>query len=367
MTDDRPARTVREEQQPAGHEITELGTDLRRLQLPISMPGLGHVNCYLLDDERGVALVDPGLPGPTAWKGLRAGLRRAEVPLDAVHTVVVTHSHPDHFGAAGRLRSESGAEVITHQSFRLWWDTADEDADAVDSVARVGDNDALLDDPATARRTTGPGGPTPWGGSGFRLPWHRRLGFGLMRRGLLGRWFPTPEPTRRVAHETVLELGGREWRAVHTPGHTPDHLCLRDADGEVLISGDHVLPTITPHISGLTDDRDPLKEYFTSLDLVADRHDADLVLPAHGHPFSGLSERVAKIKEHHHERLQILREASTELGPATVGELMKRLFKERSWGPMAESETFAHLEHLRLAGEMTASRRPDGQLDYRLT
>ena len=44
---------------------------------------------------------------------------------------------------------------------------------------------------------------------------------------------------------------------------------------------------------------------------------------------------------------------------------MRVLFKERSWGDMAESETFAHLEHLRLGGEATASDR-DGVLVYRL-
>ena len=43
-----------------------------RSQLPISLPGLGHVNCYFLEDERGVAIVDPGLPGPQSWRALVA-------------------------------------------------------------------------------------------------------------------------------------------------------------------------------------------------------------------------------------------------------------------------------------------------------
>jgi hypothetical protein len=34
---------------------------------------------------------------------------------------------------------------------------------------------------------------------------------------------------------------------------------------------------------------------------------------------------------------------------------MRRLFQQRSWGPMAESETYAHLEHLRLLGKATVS------------
>jgi glyoxylase-like metal-dependent hydrolase (beta-lactamase superfamily II) len=57
---------------------------------------------------------------------------------------------------------------------------------------------------------------------------------------------------------------------------------------------------------------------------------------------------------------------SRDLGWASVGDLSKRLFKERSWGAMAESETFAHLEHLRLAGR-AETRRVGDTLQYELT
>ena len=46
----------------------------------------------------------------------------------------------------------------------------------------------------------------------------------------------------------------------------------------------------------------------------------------------------------------MIRETGSELGRATVEAFMQRLFKERSWGYMAASETYAHLEHLRLTG-----------------
>ena len=99
-----PTSALRQEQEPATTAVTEVGPGVLRLQLPISMPGLGHVNCYALEDDRGVALVDPGLPGPESWAALNARLAEADLPLRRVHTVVVTHSHPDHFGGAGRLR-----------------------------------------------------------------------------------------------------------------------------------------------------------------------------------------------------------------------------------------------------------------------
>ena len=55
-----------------------------------------------------------------------------------------------------------------------------------------------------------------------------------------------------------------------------------------------------------------------------------------------------------------------EIGRADVNSFMKRLFRERSWGDMAESETYAHLEHLRLEGKAEAHRNEQGRLVYEL-
>jgi hypothetical protein len=56
---------------------------------------------------------------------------------------------------------------------------------------------------------------------------------------------------------------------------------------------------------------------------------------------------------------------SREFGrPASVEQFSRRLFAPRSWGSMAESETYAHLEHLRIAGEAELSEDPSGILLY---
>ena len=44
--------------------------------------------------------------------------------------------------------------------------------------------------------------------------------------------------------------------------------------------------------------------------------------------------------------MELLREAGLAIGPATVPELSHEVFPKRHWGTMAESETFAHLEHM---------------------
>ena len=69
-----PSRPTRQEQEPASDVVTELAEGLYRLQLPVSMPGLGHVNCYALEDDRGLTLVDPGLPDQGTWEALGLSL-----------------------------------------------------------------------------------------------------------------------------------------------------------------------------------------------------------------------------------------------------------------------------------------------------
>jgi len=385
VTDVRPAKPRKQEQERASEEVVEVAPGIIRMQLPIWMPGLGHVNMYGLVDDRGIAVVDPGLPGPTSWKALKQRLRTAGYRVKDVHTVVVTHSHPDHFGAAGRIAREANADLIAHKAFVTWSlerryrkhgmtldqaVAAERQAAAISQSVDLGPeanaaafDDPLRDDPTMERQraSTPWGGDTPWGGSKHPMPpWRRRM---MIRA--LGLLFTPPDPNRRVGHGETVYLAGREWSVVHTPGHTLDHLCLWDPDQGILLCGDHVLPTITPHVSGVGEGADALRSYMATLDLVAGLDGVRLGLPAHGHPFDDVPGRVDAIKRHHFERMEKLRDAGTALGPATVKQLSHEVFPKRHWGVMAESETFAHLEHLARAGQ-AERRREDGALLYEI-
>src|SRR5580698_1512912 len=73
----------------ASPEIVEVAPGILRLQLPIDFTGLGHVNTYALEDDKGFTLVDPGLPGEESWKALRGRMDTAGIPLNRVHTIDV--------------------------------------------------------------------------------------------------------------------------------------------------------------------------------------------------------------------------------------------------------------------------------------
>jgi glyoxylase-like metal-dependent hydrolase (beta-lactamase superfamily II) len=364
---------MKQEQEPAKSEISEIAKDVLRLELDISMPGLGHVNCYALVDNDGVALVDPGLPGPSTYTTLVSRLKQAQLAVKDIHTVIVTHSHPDHFGGAARLAKESGAKVIGHSNFSFGpaphdhseasvddlaahEDSESEDFEAVEAVKKA---EVSTYEPAThIHKSKG----TPWGGESARPPMKMLLKWRFFQLIGKSKWYPTI--SHHVKDRDVLKLTGREWFVVHTPGHTEDHICLHDPENGLFLAGDHILPTITPHISGVTKRTDPLNAFFESLDRVAEIPDVKNVLPAHGHPFDDLAQRAVAIKEHHFERLDKLKTIGAELGPSTVTDYTHKLFRKRSWGAMAESETYAHLEHLRVAGDAECHENEDHKLIY---
>ena len=357
---------MKQEQEEARGDVTEVAPNVLRMELPISMPGLGHVNCYALLDAEGAALMDPGLPGPETQDVLIHRLAQAGLSETDVHTVIITHSHPDHFGCANWLQETGGARIVAYKSFgwgiglgppghehEVSLDDLRAQTDAVDPL----EPEESLEERWQRHRER----LSPWGGS--------PLGVSLEAReskvaAMMGSGGIFPEISHPVADGDVLTLGGREWFVRFTPGHTSDHFCLHSPELEILLSGDHVLPSITPHISGTGAHADPLKLYMEALDQVAALEHVSRVLPAHGHPFDNLAERTQAIKRHHIERLDHTKQIGAELGAASVEAYSQRLFPERSWGMMAESETYAHLEHLRHAREAERHFGEDGTLLY---
>jgi glyoxylase-like metal-dependent hydrolase (beta-lactamase superfamily II) len=332
---------VKQEQEEASDEVLEVAPGVLRLQLPIQLTGLRHVNCYALVDDDGATLVDPGHYGKEEWRTLRRRLETAGIPMSRVHTVVITHSHGDHFGGAPYLTEEAGPKIITHAAFHSRGD--DPNHRCTDPL-----HDHDVDESNRGEHGSFHPAP-PWDDAPHMPParsWRDRARVRKMRRRMSSM---VPHPHQRVRDGEVLRLANRDWVVRHTPGHTIDHICLHDPAEGVLLSGDHILPTITPHISALGSKADPLAAFFDSMRGVA-ALGVSQVLPAHGHPFQDLPARVEQVIAHHVERLDKLQTISHDLGWASVRDLSHELFAPRSWGHMAEDETFAHLEHLRLLG-----------------
>ncbi|TQS47141.1 MBL fold metallo-hydrolase [Cryptosporangium phraense] len=308
--------------------VEEVRPGLWSVPTPFPNNPLRYVLAYLVETRKGLALVDTGWHSDEAWDGLVAGVRQTGHELEDIDAVLITHFHGDHFGLASRVREVSGARVAMH--------TLDAKA-----IREFGSLRSFIDQDRA------------W----------------LIRRGVPDDQLPEmllpPSATDDEPHwdddavDVLLEDGdlpmgaGTPLRVLWTPGHTPGHICFAHTDHDVLLTGDHVLPRISPNISPnpLTES-DTLGEFLASLEKVG-QLDVGEVLPAHEYRFAGLPARVRQLLHHHDQRLaEILAALADDDGPSTAA-VAAQLTWSRPWEQnrgfirrSAIGETYAHLLHL---------------------
>jgi glyoxylase-like metal-dependent hydrolase (beta-lactamase superfamily II) len=132
----------------------------------------------------------------------------------------------------------------------------------------------------------------------------------------------------------------------------------------VLISGDQVLPTISPNVSVQAHEpnSDPLSSFLHSLDaLRAAVPPETFVLPSHNLPFRGLHTRIDALAAHHRARCaEIIAACRT---PQSAAQLLPVLFRrplDRHQMAFALGEALAHLHYLAGRGELVCERGGDG-------
>jgi glyoxylase-like metal-dependent hydrolase (beta-lactamase superfamily II) len=152
------------------------------------------------------------------------------------------------------------------------------------------------------------------------------------------------------------EVPGWDLTAIWTPGHSPGHLCFYESSRELMLSGDHVLPRITPNIPFHPQaGANPLGDYLASLDKL-EPYEVREVLPAHEYRFDDLRARLQELRNHHRDRfaeiIAILRE-----GPHTAWDIASHMKWSRQWDDIAGfmrraavGEAVSHLRVLEIDG-----------------
>ncbi|MGZ8178785.1 MBL fold metallo-hydrolase [Williamsia sp. SKLECPSW1] len=328
MTRSSPAWT-----EPGCHVVVD---GVHRIPLELPNDALRAVNVYVLETDRGIALVDGGWHLPTTHEELRSALSTVgRVPED-IHDVFVTHIHRDHYTFAVELRRRVGCRV--HLGIA--------EAPGLDAVARIASTV-----PETSLRQARRGGAPELADAVYRITVDEP--FDVTDWEHPDEWI-RPGP---------LALPGRHVEAVHTPGHTKGHMIFRDLDNSVCFTGDHVLPTITPSIGFELGDWDlPLEAFLASLGLVASDA-ADTIAPAHGPVGGRVDDRARALIEHHRRRfdeiLDIVEAADAELTGSTVARALRWTRRDRPFSDLdtmnrliALCETMAHLDVLAARGRV---------------
>ena len=227
--------------------VEEVSTGVYRIPLPLPLNVLRAVNIYAITGPDGIALIDAGWSLTEAFDALESGLAELGSGLADVTSVLCTHYHPDHYTLGVELRRRTGCNLVLGEDERPFMETIVEgdegEADFRTTLIRAG---VPADHLAELR--------PQWTAELYDYP------SGWLRDGDLPK------------------AGGRELRAVATPGHTRGHLCFADEDASLLFAGDHVLPHITPALGfAVIDGHEPLADYLDSLRRVRQRPEAMLL------------------------------------------------------------------------------------------
>lgn len=194
---------------------------------------------------------------------------------------------------------------------------------------------------------------------------------GALRVGYAARDGFVPEILARDGWR--LDTGTATLRAVHTPGHTSDHLCWLLEEGELLFSGDHVMDRVTVVISPPDGD---MSDYLASLRRVLSLDPAPrLIAPGHGRLLSDPDRVVSAVIEHRLAREGLVARALADAGEATPASLVPAVYRDvaPSLYPVAVRSLWAHLRKLArdgMADEVTGPASPsvageEGGVRYR--
>jgi glyoxylase-like metal-dependent hydrolase (beta-lactamase superfamily II) len=316
----------------------EVVPDIFLVKLPLPSE-LDHVNCYLLRGKTGWSVIDTGLNCQASNDVWENTFKYLGIKYGDIEKIFVTHLHPCHYGASGWLQALTGAPVYLSRT----------EIANVDKTWKKG-------------RTN-----VPVVGELFK---ENGMPHGLISEVLdkmadiLCAIQPHPALSPLPEGEK-LEMGGRWFEAVSTPGHSDGHVSFFSRDDGILISGDHLLPAASSSISlWPTSHPNPLELFLASLESVGGLS-VKLVLPGHGDAYEDCPGRVRELLDYYEKRLTGI--------PGMVGtgasayQICSRLFGADLPLPgtrLAITETLAHLAYLESKSRVS-SRLEGGIVTYR--
>ena len=320
--------------------------------IPVPIPNnpLVYTYCYGIADGSGLILIDPGWDGRDQYTALTSALESLGFSVANVHGIAITHYHRDHIGLVPALLHENpDMWVAIHgedlRSLRRFYSKTVDMGTGIDPRINIGEaygvpeeRWAEIESLQVGKRTDKTGKKNAAGSVDD---------FALQMQAI-------PDTVRLLDDGAQLPLETGTIRALWTPGHTYGHsVFVRDED-QLLFSGDHVLPTITPNI-GLDSGAitHSLGDYLGSLDKIGSLDAEVAVLPAHGFRFHGLHDRTRELIDHHHERLNEIDQRMEVTDDHSVYSIAQGLHWSRGFDQLhhfnlfaALAETAAHMHYL---------------------
>lgn len=318
--------------QPAYQSPVEVAQGIYMVAIPIPIP-LKYINCYLMRGPSGWTLVDTGFHDNLAEDAWPRALDELGIRVQDIDQIVVTHYHPDHFGASGWLQEKTGAPVFIHepefnQVELFWGERVANQAEALGSFFQ-----------------------------GYGMPIETAQAISTHHRDQRARMLPLPTLTP-VATGSQIRLGADQYEVLWTPGHSDGLAVFWNAQSGMLLANDMILTKITPNVSLWPNCRpNPLQDYLDSLIKVEDLN-AKLALTGHRAMITEVTERAREIRHHHADRLRSMEQVCGGIQGATGWEVCMQSFRTETLTihqlRFAMSETLAHLVYMEKQGRLLA-------------
>ena len=270
---------------------------------------VGSVNVYLFTDPEPV-LVDTGIKSAESWQALQVGLAEHGLTVLDLSRVIITHAHVDHDGQAGTIVAHSDADVWISEVGAPWLLAMEEQQERRMRFY----SERFL--PATGL----PAATTALISNGLQAMAEQR----------------DPVPAERIhafGKDGVLQMGGRRWQVLFTPGHASMQTCFYQPETRQLLAADMLLaitpvPVVESPPEGEAERVPALPLFMESLAMI-EGLDVDIVLPGHGRPFRQHREVIerqrARILERKNECL-----AWIKAGYTTAAELVDKMYAHRA-------------------------------------
>jgi glyoxylase-like metal-dependent hydrolase (beta-lactamase superfamily II) len=263
-------------------------------------------NIFVIKDEDGLILIEVGCGLKKFTKELFKKLEGLNFKLDNIHTIVISHAHPDHMGAMDAIYKKinpSDVKIIINKIEKESALNIDLLNDSFDiNLIKVQNIDAGVSD-------------------FFNETFDINQSFNMF---CAMSQLPDDANIQTIEENEILKLGNYNFKVLTTPGHAPGHTCFYEVNHRFLLSGDLIgeigTAWYSPSSGGALG-------YLSSLDKV-EKYPIEYIYPSHGHKFFNVKERINQIRNKIMIKDEIILE-NLNKRPHTILELTKLFYKTK--------------------------------------
>ena len=272
-------------------------------------------NIFVIKDEDGLILIEAGCGLKKFTRKLFKKLDELNLKLDDIHTIVISHAHPDHMGGMDAIYEKINPtdvkiiinEIEKESALNIGLLNSSFDMDLLKKHYKS-DLDILISSSRSHRYNN-----------------DRELDINQNFRTFCAMsQLPEEAYIQTIKEDDILKLGNYKFKVLTTPGHAPGHTSFYELNYKFLLSGDLIgefgTAWYSPSSGGAIG-------YLSSLEKV-EKNPIEYIYPSHGNKFYNVKERINQIRNRILVKDNIILE-NLEKRPHTILELIKLFYKTK--------------------------------------